>query len=125
MKKLALILLLAFYTVSVVGISINRFYCCGRLASTSVSTLAFNHSNTDNDGCCQHTQTAFKVNDTHEVIDIAHVAEASFVYIPTHFKVSSNITAHRFELTTYSNSINAPPLLLHSPIYTQFCSYRI
>ncbi len=125
MKKLALILLLAVYTVSVVGISVNRFYCCGKLASTSVSSLAFTNGSAKDDGCCQHKQTVIKVKDTHEVSGITHVAKAGFLFINISFNANPNTAAYKFASLTHSNCINAPPLLLHTPVYTLLCNFRI
>jgi len=125
MKKFAIILLIAVYTVSGVGISVNRFYCCGKLESTSVSTLAFRKDNAKDDGCCQHKQTVFTVKDSHEITGIAHVANVCLAFIHTSFTSDPNTVAYKLACLNRSNSINAPPLLLHSPIYIRLCNYRI
>jgi len=37
MKRTALLLVTAIYLISCMGMSVNRFYCCGKLASISYS----------------------------------------------------------------------------------------
>jgi len=125
MKKAALIVLTALYMMSVSGISVNRFYCCGKLESTSFSAFVFGKSATKDDGCCKHRQNVVKVSDSHEAGATMHVGKACITdahYSPVNYNVSSSLC----KLPAPShNQINAPPLIAAIPLYTRFCNYRI
>jgi len=125
MKKIINIFLLCIYTASVVGVSVNRFYCCGRLESTTVSAIAFAKNNTQDDGCCQHRQNILKVNDSHESSEAAKVAKSGFIFIHVLPNIYPNDKLKTTASSAKCNPIKGPPLLLHTPLYTQFCNYRI
>src|SRR6516225_2386116 len=68
MKRAALILLTAIYLISLMGMSVNRSYCCGKLISISSSIGAGDSSNStsgNKDKCCGHEKQSFKVKDSH------------------------------------------------------------
>ncbi len=125
MKKTAIIVLLCIYTASVFGVSVNRFYCCGRLQSTTVSAIAFSKNDTKDDGCCKHQQNVLKVNDSHEASEASKVAKNGFVLIHTAVAVYQSQALFVTAANCNHNIINGPPPLLHSPLYTMFCNYRI
>ena len=66
MKKAGLILLLCIYALSIFGISLKKFYCCGRLISISVSIAqTVEQGKRTGDGCCKTQYQSFKVKDNH------------------------------------------------------------
>lgn len=124
MKKGALIFLLTIYTLSACGLSINRFYCCGALQSTSISAAIYNEA-AKNDGCCRHTQTILKVSDSHENIQPVHV-DAPFAG----YAVAAHIIPAQASFLSYhtiaANHINGPPGATPPvPLYIHNCVYRI
>src|SRR5687768_13999203 len=88
MKKVALILLLSVYGLSIFGIGISKFYCCSKLKSISFS-FAESHkqdckvNNIDSD-CCQKKTQYLKVKD-------AHKASADNIFSPKSFPLSDAI----------------------------------
>ena len=122
MKRSALILLTAFYLLSCVGIGINRFYCCGKLASIKLTYASADC--TDKDNCCKHDVKSFKVKDTHVNATSFALSELSAAILPVdHQWTTTTITAEQINQIGYQ--ANAPPGNLNVPIYTLNCAYRI
>jgi len=127
MKRSALILLTAIYIVSCLGMSVNRFYCCGTLASVSYSYGA--GDNTGNPGgkkdkCCDHQKQSFKVKDSHfsaSSIALNHPVPA---IVPI-FVYPVNEPAAGVSPAKIVYEGNAPPGHSDIPVYTLNCAYRI
>ena len=126
MKRTALILLTAIYLISCVGMSVNRFYCCGNLTSTTFSYGASDNSSQsgNKNKCCGHEKQSFKVKDSHVTtasISLDHplpVIALSFISMVNEPVVS---TLH----TQIVYKGNAPPGHSDIPAYTLNCTYRI
>lgn len=121
-KRTALLLLTAIYLLSLVGIGINRFYCCGKLTSVTLTYASPDH--TDKDNCCKHESKSFKIKDSHLTVNItilSHSASA-ILPIPT-YQTSVNILYEQDNSINFE--VNAPPGNLDIPIYTLNCAYRI
>ncbi|HXI01170.1 MAG TPA: hypothetical protein VNI52_12960 [Sphingobacteriaceae bacterium] len=126
MKRLAVILLLTLYTISVMGVGITKFYCCGKLTSTSL----LNNSNfskaekKSKAGCCETTRASFKVKDSHmassgksidvNVFDLPPIVISYLLPPPPLIKES-----------VVAFDSQAPPGSDGSPIYILNCTYRI
>lgn len=125
MKKLALILITVVYMLSFVGMSVNQFYCCGKLSSESVSFLGGKQKEAnDASDCCKTTHQYLKIKDAHISSDYISNPEKHFSFVHTIFSLfESTIPAN--QQTFVRNNINAPPLLSGSPIYIFNCTYRI
>ncbi|HTD39373.1 MAG TPA: hypothetical protein VK671_02045, partial [Mucilaginibacter sp.] len=68
MKRTALILLMAIYLLSCMGMGINRYYCCGKLASVTLTYGASDNTinkAAKNKNCCRNEKQSFKVKDNH------------------------------------------------------------
>ena len=128
MKKFALIILIFMYTLSSFGISVNQFYCCGKLKTTS---LGFTHAVTEKcgakkmmTGCCKTTFKSLQVKDN-------HVAATGFNNLAKFFTaVHLNYAAINLaSVSTCKNSTaysgHAPPLHYNVPIYILHCAYLI
>jgi hypothetical protein len=126
MKRIALIVLTAIYIVSCLGMSVNRFYCCGRLASVSYSLGATENSDKSakKNKCCDHESQSFKVKDSHfsaASISLNHPVPAivrSFINL-----VNEPVVGTLHTQIVYNG--NAPPGHTNIPIYTLNCVYRI
>jgi len=121
-KRTALIFLTAIYLLSLVGIGINRFYCCGKLTSVTLTYASADH--TDKNNCCKHESKSFKIKDSHVTVNATVLNPSIPAILPaTAYWAAVNI------LTEQDNSINyqanAPPGNPDIPIYTLNCAYRI
>lgn len=127
MKRSALIILTAVYLLSCVGIGVNRFYCCGKLAS-----VTFIYGSTDNTGkaaknnndCCKNEKQSFKIKDTHVSADSFVLGTLSPVILPSFNTWNSTVIIKDYDASIGYQS-NAPPASPDIPIYTRNCTYRI
>jgi len=129
MKKITAILLITVYSLSVLGIGVRQFYCCGKLKSTSLTFIQEAREKCSKSdamkGCCKTEFKSLKVKDSH-VADyvitgfVKHFTEL-YVAIP-----SFEIQAPASELVVVTNTSHAPPPKLHGvPVYILNCNYRI
>ncbi len=122
MKRTALIFLTAIYLLSLVGIGINRFYCCGKLTSVTLTYASADH--TDQNNCCKHDTKSFKVKDSHVTAASFVFSELSAAIIPT--AANWALVTFATEKVDYTNyQANAPPGEPDVSIYTLNCTYRI
>lgn len=115
--------------LSAVGVSVEYFYCCGRLSKTTFSIGEARGSNAKTshraDNCCKTTKASFKVKDQHVGANALHLnAEPFAVAI-----VAQHLTALPAP-EVVSRSVNAfyahgPPERQQLPIYLLNCTYRI
>lgn len=128
MKRLAVVLLLAAYMLSVFGVSASSFYCCGMLKSTTLSIGEVHGADTKapltKDNCCKHTKQTFKVKDNHFGSDALSL---SVKFVPANIVNIVHFTFNAEPLTVIPTAFNshAPPFGQHTPIYTLNCTYRI
>ena len=127
MKRTALILLTAIYLLSLVGIGVNRFYCCGKLASITL-TYAMPDNNPKekgaNDNCCKHEKQSFKVKDSHFSAATSALDHPAPVLIPSFVMPFHEPALTQVQTKIVYNS-NAPPGHSDTPAYTLNCTYRI
>ena len=128
MKKFALILLICMYTLSSFGVSVNQFYCCGKLKTTSLSFIHVVTEKCGNQkmmgGCCKTTFKSLQVKDSHiAAIGIDKLAKI-FTDLPL-FYAAINITPLNSSSVNTAYSGNAPPLHYNLPIYILNCAYLI
>jgi hypothetical protein len=122
-KRTALILLTVIYLLSCVGIGVNRFYCCGKLASVTLTYVTADH--TDNKGnCCKHQIKSFKVKDTHVNVASFVLNDLSAVILPSLSTWNSIIPVNE-QIAAIGYQSHAPPGNPAIPIYTLNCAYRI
>jgi len=110
-----------------VGVGVNRFYCCGKLASVTLTYVMADNSNKEsaaNDNCCRHEKQSFKVKDNH-----INVASFAFTQLfPVILPASNNWVAVGIENIENTHTLyrsNAPPDNPGIPLYTINCTYRI
>lgn len=125
-KRSALILLTAIYLISCLGMSANRFYCCGKLASTTFSFGAGDNNSRPNtkDKCCGHEKQSFKIKDNHfnaSSFSLTHTAPAA---LPSLISFDHTIAVTLLQEQIVYNG-NAPPGYTAVPVYTLNCTYRI
>ena len=127
MKKYAAIFLFFIYTLSVIGLAVNKFYCCGKLKSVSVvANPAHIKAETENKktGCCKNEKTTFQVKDSHVSSAKLTVDAKFYPIIPATFLsvVLPNLFSEHNEVAFY---IKGPPNSPDTPSYILNCTYRI
>jgi hypothetical protein len=121
-KRTALLFLTAIYLLSLVGIGVNRFYCCGKLTSVTLTFASADH--TDKDNCCKHESKNFKIKDSHVTVNTTVLSPSMPVILPMPaYQAAVNIQTEQANHINYQ--ANAPPGNPHIPIYTINCAYRI
>ena len=106
---------------------INRFYCCGKLASVTITYAASDDAGAktvNNKSCCKNELKSFKVKDSH----------FNAIPVSLKFPVAVNIpyftvAAHKLVATLSSAALpynsHSPPDRAIVPAYTLNCTYRI
>ncbi|MCC8426590.1 hypothetical protein [Mucilaginibacter sp. UR6-11] len=126
MKRAALILLTAIYLLSCVGMGINRFYCCGKLAAVTITYAAADDDgaqSSNNNNCCKHEIKSFKVKDSHFKVLSLSFSQLLPSILPAFIHLD-NETIRKILSAKITHSSNAPPVVT-TPIYTRNCAYRI
>jgi len=124
-KRIAVILLIIIYSASVYGVTINKFYCCGKLANVSLSAsyLSKTDSKTVGSGCCKTIKESFKVKDHHFSAKTELTLKNSFALItPVFFVPAAPERITLREVIAYNSQ--APPVQ-HHPLYILYSNYRI
>lgn len=126
MKRISLIILTAVYLVSCVGIGVNRFYCCGKLAAVTLIYGATDNTEKEapkKDSCCKNEKHNFKLKDSYvssEHFTLSPILHAILPSLPEWKPITFNARALAIQ---YQG--NAPPPLPDIAIYTLNCTYRI
>ena len=128
MKRTAIIFVILVYLVSCLGIAVNKFYCCGKLKTVSLSATASNSENeipsAKKTTCCNHTSQTFKVKDQHIASGVILTHSAPFVTLLKNY--SSVVDVQSLSIKEISAIFyNAPPTLSGTNIYSLYCNYRI
>jgi hypothetical protein len=121
-KRTALIFLTAIYLLSCIGLGVDRFYCCGKLASVTLAYAGADH--TDKNNCCKHERKTFKVKDSHYSVGSFSLVHPVPAIIPLVITITSEIIANQFHAKIVYKG-DAPPGNPDIPIYTLNCAYRI
>ena len=128
MKKIAIILLLSVYTLSVVGYSVRGSYCCDNLTSVAVSfsQMVHNHSVTPGSDkrCCNQKWQYFKLKDnyvgSHDVTAPLQLVGQAIIYYSC--QRPALFASQKINVTHQSN---APPLYNGVPLFITNCTYLI
>jgi len=127
MKRTALILLTAIYLLSCLGIGVNRFYCCGELASVTLTFDASDNTHKEankKDNCCRNEKQSFKVKDSHFSVVSFSLGHPIPTIIPSLISANSELSINQLH-TKIVYKGNAPPGQSDIPAYTLNCAYRI
>ena len=127
MKRTALILLTSIYLVSCMGMSVNRFYCCGKLASVTYTYGVADNAGSPagkKDKCCDHQKQSFKVKDSHFSAASISLNQPVPSIAPSFFSLSNEPVVSILHTKIVYRG-NAPPRHSDIPVYTLTCAYRI
>jgi len=125
-KRTVLISLTAIYLLSLVGIGVIRFYCCGKLTSATLTYASADHTDKDKDkdNCCRHESKSFKIKDSHITVNTTILTPSAPALLPEPvYRTVVNILTEQGKPINYQ--ANAPPGNPDIPIYTLNCAYRI
>lgn len=127
-KRILAILVLMCYSFASMGVSLNYFYCCGKLKSITFSidpNAGRNCKGTKNRKCCKNEKVTVKlsIDQKHNQADAYDIAPLAILPVEplTYFfgkndKQPSSITFPKY---------NRPPPFLLGKYQTFFCIYRI
>jgi len=127
MKRTVLILLTAIYLLSCVGMGINRFYCCGKLAAVTLIYGASDNANNKaakNSNCCRNEKQSFKVKDDHFSAASFSLKQPMAALLPSFGNDQNEAIANQLH-TKIVYKGNAPPGYPDIPVYTLNCAYII
>jgi len=128
MKRVTAICLLLLYSLTLVGLGVKQFYCCGKLKEVSfgLASAAAHHCDMDKEhkGCCETAFKTLKVEDSH--------FSATDVNIPaTFFFTLANLQLNNWYIEPVLDQPfrfkygNGPPLYNSIPKYILNCIYRV
>jgi len=126
-KRAIAILFSIVYLLSAVGVSVEHFYCCGKLASTTFILGDTHHpvvkGLAKTDDCCKTTKQSFRVKDN-------HVGVSGSSIVPTWVAVMMQLVPALpepavQEYTGITYRVHGPPERQQTPIYILNCTYRI
>ena len=118
-----MITLTLVYLVSCLGMVINRFYCCGKLASVSLAIGTPAKTNPDKYKCCKTEELGFKIKDNHVASGVLHMQPIAAFDLPLqtyYFAGHQDVETGALQF----HSGNSPPGP-NVAIYTFNCTYRI
>ena len=128
MKRLLLIPLILIYSISIFGMNVKSFYCCGILKSVSITFKSEQKKSEQKTSfgkdCCKTTYQTFQVKDNHLASTDVNIPAKQFVqivFIPNLY-FSPDVILHE---VTYNYQSHAPPLHKHAPLYISNCIFRI
>ncbi|HZX57771.1 MAG TPA: hypothetical protein VFE54_03565 [Mucilaginibacter sp.] len=127
MKRTALILLTAIYLLSCVGMGINRFYCCGKLAAITLIYGAPDNTKKEpgkNNNCCRDEKQSFKVKDSHFSAASFSLKHPIAALLTSFIDLQNEAIVNQLH-TKIVYKGNAPPGHSDIPVYTLNCAYRI
>ncbi len=128
MKNIVLILLISIYSFSTFGISLNGFYCCGKLKTVSVTFVeeskAKCNTGDNTDGCCKTKSQTLKGKDKHLIAsELTAPVKNNFEKISLFsFLNITPTTSHKVVIIIGNH---APPLYAGVPIYIANRFFRI
>lgn len=128
MKRVTAISLLLLYSLTLVGLGVKQFYCCGKLMETSLG-LATGHTHhckmdEEKKGCCETAFKTLKVEDSHFSADHVAVPD-TFFFTLVGIQLPAWGIEPLIERPYHIYYGNGPPLYSSIPTYMLNCIYRI
>jgi hypothetical protein len=128
MKKFALILLILIYSMSTFGVGLREFYCCGKLASVSITLVDTGKEKCkkgdSKDDCCKSKYQFLQVKDKHFASDHPTLPLKHSIELVSTTASIYAVTLISQEIDVINGS-HAPPLIAGVPIYIANCVFRI
>lgn len=124
MKRAAFILLICIYSLSTLGIGLKKFYCCGKLASVTVSFVEEGHGKINKEDCCNTIYNSLKIEDKHLAAEKISILQKYYldVFQVLDFNKIANLVPQQLQQLLCGLS---PPLHEKVPIYIYNCVFRV
>lgn len=129
MKKILVIILLLLYLPAISGVAVNKFYCCGKIASVRIQILSkmdLHPGQNEGSNCCNDVINFFKVQDAQQVSSLSMAIHVPILQLHTFLPVMA--FSHRFGIREHT----PPYIILRYPdpsglqgIYLTCCSLLI
>lgn len=121
MKKFLSILLILIYSTATFGMTVKEFYCCGKLASVSISFNADSKKTCGNKvksgGCCKTKFHFSKIKDNHQAADALKLPVKHIAHLDIYLPVLNSDNTSIAQVNTASG-VHDPPILHSStPVY--------
>jgi hypothetical protein len=128
MKKSSIIILILIYSISISGVGLKEFYCCGKLRSVTIALTGNKEekcNNGDNkDGCCKSKYQLLKVNDKHLASFYSVLPFKNNIEFLSSFILFQPIIFSTCQKAVIEGS-PSPPVHSGVPIYLSNCVFRI
>lgn len=130
MKKLLVIPLLLFYLICMSGVSVNSFYCCGRLSSVRISfegAYGSLSSKTTKRDCCNNITHFYKVNAAQQPSIQNYHFKTPVLQIPASQIPGIDLLTSLLAQNAKGNVhiLHSPPLLTTLPLFIRNDSFLI
>ena len=126
MKRFLIIAILLSYSIASIGVSLNYFYCCGKLKSISVIGKSENKrcKSKSGRGCCENQTIIYKLNTDQKTTNQSsiYLSVSNFILPIPIVSLLVNSCASSKDLHTYSK--RPPPYCLPSR-QILYCSFTI
>jgi len=127
MKKCLLILILLSYSIASFGVSLNYFYCCGKLKTVTITktTAAEKCTGNKKKDCCKNKKVHIQLKTDQQQNTVSTFNFASPIILNHHFdnfKIANNIV--HLNNDVYSQ-FKKPPSLSLIGANILFCTFRI
>ena len=128
MKRITVILFTLLYLVSISGLAVNNFYCCGKYKESFVfhsKALSKFCKGNKLPGCCDTKTVLVKLKDNHSPSQQIKISFNDFLKNIFINGKKSDPSLNLSQELLFLASIHAPPLISNQPVYLSVCSFRI
>lgn len=126
MKKLACLSWMAFYLLGVMGFGITSHYCCGKVASVSITCAVPNRSSASAPAhCCDDITHSFKIQDAQQASFPGCCFHAPVFQVPQSSGTSVLLIRPATEAATDFFSAESPPWLTTLPLFIRHEAFLI
>lgn len=126
LKKLLTILILVCYSISSFGVSLNYFYCCGKLKTISFTTTnkGKNCKGDLKKGCCKNEKVKVKLKTDQKVSNAENSNFEQGVYDNVIHHCNYTFSSKNIA-TTQKEFYQLPPPKFSFKRHILYCTYRI
>ncbi|MBS1759842.1 MAG: hypothetical protein JST23_06925 [Bacteroidetes bacterium] len=127
MKKLLVILLLISYSVASYGVTLNYFYCCGKLKTVSINEIKKEDNNCPgkkNKKCCKYKKVQIKLKADQKQtpkVDFTIHAPSIVAPIPQNTLIAYTLIEHPISII----QLQKPPPLYPEGSNIYYCVFKI
>ena len=127
MKRITIILFTTVYFISISGVAVSYFFCCGKFKEAYIfhcKSLPENCKGNKLPGCCETKTIVVKVKDTHAGSHQVKINPIKFSFSIFGYPVIS-VENHSYSHSEFFTLTHAPPLQSKHPRYLAVNNFRI